>query len=379
MALFAAKGTSIFMTILIWFLSLFGIHIGGEDPKTPEYYLIPEGASLVIKDETYVGPKRFDKDIVDSVKDGTVYTYGDYQYTMNNGIWTVRVLDESKTSYESVYLRTQVVDKDGTRLYIEDALLGTKNYSLDDCYTGCKALIDAPDIPAGCVSMTSAFLYCHNLVTPPKVSGSPDMTYAFDGCEKIEFPDGYKITTPYYHLFYIEKTDSWDFHQDTFDEENVIVMLRILRHGAYYMYSDFRDINYDENPIKLVDENGNTLVFRGSLFSDYGRFFTINYESDEQYAAASEYWTNRGSFVKDDNFEGKEKLYIVRTNLVHITSSDGQALCDLQLVPKTESQNAHYEIINATVPTAKIQETLKTRYNCGPYYAGIEIDYSGIE
>lgn len=379
MALFAVKGTSIFMTILIWFLSLFGIHIGGEDPKTPEYYFIPEGASLVMESETYIGPKRFDKDIVNSVKDGTVYTYGDYQYTMANGIWTVQVLDESKTSYESVYLRTQVVDKDGTLLYIEDALLGTKSYSLDECYTGCKALIDAPDIPAGCVSMKGAFGYCKNLVTPPKVSGSPDMTYAFDGCKKIEYPNGYKITTPYYHLFYVKETDSWDFHQDTFDEENVVLMLRILNRGGYELYTDYKAINYYENPIKLIDAKGNTLVFYGYTLSNLfgGGFFTIQYENNKKYTAALNYWTNRGSCIRDDNFSGGVKYHNVRTLLVHITSDDGRALCDLQFVPEAENGYGRYKIININASAEEIQEYLS--YRCGPFYAGIEIDFSGLE
>ena len=131
MTLFAARGTSLFMTILIWFLGLFGINIGGKDDpiqQAKEYYFIPEGASLVMEDQTIQGPDKLDKDI--KLEDGTVYTYGDYAYTKNLKYWDIKVIDRTKTSYEPVIFKTQIVDKDLNVLKTENHLFGETRHRL---------------------------------------------------------------------------------------------------------------------------------------------------------------------------------------------------------------------------------------------------------
>lgn len=372
MALFAARGTSLLMTILIWFLGLLGINIGGKDDpiqQNKEYYFIPEGASLEMKDKTLQGPDKLDKDI--KLEDGTVYTYGDYAYTKDTNCWKAKVIDKTKTSYESVSLKTQIVDKDLNVLRTEKKLFGVDKYKLSYCYRDCVNLVDAPNVPNGCLDMTGAFQNCEKLVTPPQIEGAPDMSYAFEGCPYVNFPNGYKISFPGFYMNFETKTHSWKFIQQKFSEDDVARILDKLERLDYKYCG--KDIKAGE--IKFYDEHQNTLTLRPVPSDPHSAYFTIQYRNDTQYASANDDWFAKGSKCCGD--------YEVKTKLVKICDDKDNYCCTLELIPTSDSAGPeHYIILEQSSVTNRLDGIVGYLWDYfdvkGYKFAGTRINISGF-
>ena len=367
MTLFATKGTSLLMTILIWFLSLFGVHIGGGGTTQPpdEYYLIPVGASLVMEDQTIKGPDKLKTNT--NIKDGTVYIYDDYTYTKEYNKWNARVIDKTKTSYESVSLKTQIVDKDLNVLRTVKNLFGIKEYNLANCYADCVNLVEAPSVPYGCLTMSGAFTNCTNLVTPPQVEGNPNMSNAFDNCPNICFPESYKISLPKCYLNYDKSTNSWKFVQQKFSEDDVHTLLARLEADGY-KYCE-RDIIVNE--IKFYDMMQSTLTLKPVPGNPRSAYFVIQYKNDIQYESSNDYWYARNSKCCIHDYE-------VKTKLVKVVDSRTQNyFCTLKLVPDSTVEPEHYVISeqNPDYDSATILKYLNSKNNT---FAGTPIDVSGL-
>ena len=368
MTLFATKGTSLLMTILIWFLSLFGVHIGGGG-NTPqpldEYYFIPEGASLVMEDQTIKGPDKLKTNT--NIANGTVYIYEDYTYTKDGNAWNVNVIDKTKTSYKSVVFRTDIVDKDLNVQRTVKNLFGSKTYKLTNCYADCVNLVDAPSVPNGCLDMTGAFRNCTNLVTPPQVEGDPDMSNAFDNCPNIRFPENYKIALPKCYLNYEKSTNSWKFVQQKFTEDDVHTLLARLE-ATSYKYCG-RDIKVNE--IKFYDITQSTLTLKPVPGNPRSAYFVIQYKNDIQYESSNDYWYARNSKCCIHDYE-------VKTKLVKVVDSRTQNyFCTLKLVPDSTVEPEHYVISeqNPDLDSAIILNYLNSKNNT---FAGTSIDVSGL-
>lgn len=129
----------------------------------------------------------------ETVSDGDVYVYGDYEYRYNRGCssasswgtgilgisyavegtWGVRVLDASKTSYGKIL----------------SVINGKEVGALVRTFNGCNYLTESPEIPETIQSMWCAFASCDALKTPPVIpSGVTTMYSAFHGCPALEVP-----------------------------------------------------------------------------------------------------------------------------------------------------------------------------------------------
>lgn len=373
MTLFATKGTSWLMTILIWFLSLFGINIGGgNEPiigKT-EYYFIPDGAVLVTQDETIYGPEKIAKNI--TLENGTVYTYGDYTYKKSFDNWSVKVIDKTQKVYPSVSLSTSIVDKDGKELRKENTLFGIKNYALYECYKNCVNLVEAPDILQGCINLDYAFEGCTNLVKPPKIQGNPLMNKTFKDCPNIQFPDKYHITFIEFYLTYDQKNNSWNYVQQPQDaaanareQSYVWTALSRLEYMKYKCYD--RDINVKEITLQFDDyvENfgyvNGTMVLKPVPKDPHSAYFTIMYRNELNYKTMMKYCESINS-----DFHG----YDIKTNNVNIPDC-----CVLELVPGTDDVPEHYKIVKQRGSAADILKYFDAK-NCK--FAGTPVDLSGI-
>lgn len=290
-----------------------------------------------MEDQTIQGPDKLDKDI--KLKDGAVYTYGDYAYTKDTNCWKAKVIDKTKTSYESVSLKTKIVDKDLNVLRTEKKLFGIDKYKLSYCYRDCVNLVDAPSVPYGCLSMRGAFSNCEKLVTPPQIEGEPDMSYAFEDCPYVHFPDKYKISFPGFYMNFETKTYSWKFVQQKFSEDDVTKILDQLE-ACNYQYCR-KDIKVSE--IKFYDENQNTLTLRPVPSDPHSAYFTIQYRDAEQYASANDDW-----FAKDSKCCGD---YEVKTKLVKICDDKDRYCCTLELIPSSNSEPEHYIISEQSTET----------------------------
>lgn len=375
MTLFATKGTSWLMTILIWFLSLFGINIGGgNEPilRKTEYYYIPEGASLVMEDETIYGPEKIAKNI--TLENGTVYTYGDYTYTKSPyDYWMVKVIDKTQKFYPSVILSTSIVDKDGKELRKENTLFGVKDYALYECYKDCVNLVDAPDILQGCINLNYAFEGCTNLVNPPQIQGNPVVSRAFKDCPNVQFPDKYHITFESFYLSYSQKTDSWNFVQQPRDStdngrEKAFVSFTLSSlESLEYKYCG-RNINVEEIVLQLDDFAEKVGYVKGTLVlkpipeDPLSAYFTIVYRNDLNYKTMMQYCESINS-----NICG----YDIKTDNVNIPDC-----CVLELVPGTDNVPEHYKIVKQQGSVYDILKYFDAK-NCK--FAGTPVDLSELK
>lgn len=195
MPVVAAKGTSWIMSIIIWFLGLFGITIGGggDNPETKDFLFLPAGTTLVSEDTTYTGPYNFEN--IPVFINGNTYTTKDYVYTYNANTrsWRVKVRDTSKEAYEELQTTTKMVDKNGNETSYINNLFGANITDMTSCYAGCTNLKQTPSIPSTVNIMVQTFKGCSSLVFPPEIQNTKVNMYgAFDGCTNIQFPDGYK-------------------------------------------------------------------------------------------------------------------------------------------------------------------------------------------
>lgn len=323
-----------------------------------------------MEDQTIQGPDKLDKDI--KLKDGAVYTYGDYAYTKDTNCWKAKVIDKTKTSYESVSLKTQIVDKDLNVLRTEKKLFGIDKYKLSYCYRDCVNLVDAPSVPYGCLSMRGAFSNCEKLVTPPQIEGEPDMSYAFEDCPYVHFPDKYKISFPGFYMNFETKTYSWKFVQQKFSEDDVTKILDQLE-ACNYQYCR-KDIKVSE--IKFYDENQNTLTLRPVPSDPHSAYFTIQYRDAEQYASANDDW-----FAKDSKCCGD---YEVKTKLVKICDDKDNYCCTLELIPTSDSAGPeHYIILEQSSETNVMDGTVGHLWNYFDVikdykFAGTRINITGF-
>ncbi len=160
---------------------------------------------------------------------GDIFIYGDYEYRFHyrwddNWIyqksqdgWGVRVLDESKSSYEDIL--ENINNKNIVSLHnafkncqaletvpvipesVTDmeccfqgcsSITGLKKLpdsivNINFCFDGCKALTDAPAIPEGITAALNTFRNCENLVIAPEFPKSVvDLTGTFRGCKSLK-------------------------------------------------------------------------------------------------------------------------------------------------------------------------------------------------
>ena len=142
-------------------------------------------------DAVYEGGDNFP----DTIKDGDIFVYGDYEYRYNRYHtgskwesnsnlrgWGVRVLRNDKSSYGKIF-----------------ESINSKNIkSLQGTFHNCKNLTTAPTMPSNVLSMRSTFYGCDKLQTAPAIpSKVTDMHETFYGCALITkapvLPDTLKI------------------------------------------------------------------------------------------------------------------------------------------------------------------------------------------
>jgi hypothetical protein len=218
MSVFALKGTSWFMSVIIWILSLFGINIGGGSGNKPEqktYLYLPPDTSLVLQDQTLKGPLKLENSL--RLTDGDIYETEDYVYTLGsqNGLsWSVKVKDKTQTKYSPFQTTTQTIDSEGNKSYTKK-LFGFDVKRFDNCFEGCSKMINAPDIPDSARYMTNTFKGCSSLKNPPQInSRRVNMIGTFEDCSNLAFPDNYIISfemqwSAYTYIAYDANNQCW--------------------------------------------------------------------------------------------------------------------------------------------------------------------------
>ena len=136
--------------------------------------IIPNGAKYTIKATNTVLEGNGTNTFPDAPAQGDTYEEGDYKYTYNKGDtdtfgtnWSVRVIDKSKETYETII--TSVAGKPVTHMF----------YTYGDCVN----LVEAPAIPNGIVSMECAFINCSKLDITPNIPDTVvNLSEAFEDC-----------------------------------------------------------------------------------------------------------------------------------------------------------------------------------------------------
>lgn len=157
---------------------------------------------------TYTELKAGEK-FPETVSNGDVYIYGDYEYRYNqyyeydnsawvdnteqNG-WGVTVLDRTKTSYREIL--TSINGKNITSLYktfrfckelIEAPTIPNGVTNMDYTFGGCHKLTKAPIIPSQIEKLQGTFYYCAKLEKAPTIPNSvKDMLATFSGCLSLK-------------------------------------------------------------------------------------------------------------------------------------------------------------------------------------------------
>ncbi len=143
----------------------------------------------------------------DTVNDGDVYVYGDYEYRYNYGYegewfkcycdgWGATVVDNSKSSYSNMLQKINGINitnaigtyRDCTRLKYSPAIPLTVIY-MDGTYYGCTSLAEAPVIHNGVIALASTFYDCSSIKEAPELPLS--VTYigqTFWGCTSLTVP-----------------------------------------------------------------------------------------------------------------------------------------------------------------------------------------------
>ena len=160
-------------------------------PEEPSENRVPEGGTYYVgitskipgdyssATATYMAGQAFP----DTVNNGDVFVYGDYEYRYNmhcttnwylsaeqNG-WGVGILDDSKTQYGEII--SIINDKPITSMY--------------STFMGCTSLTVAPEIPNNVTNMGQTFLNCKKLTTAPAIPNSvTNMWNTFMGCTSLK-------------------------------------------------------------------------------------------------------------------------------------------------------------------------------------------------
>ena len=219
MSVLAVKGTSWFMSVIIWILSLFGIHIGGggDKPEQKTYLYLPPDTSLVLQDETLEGPQKLERK--PQLSSGDKYITEDYTYTYGDadptGYWSVKVNDKTKSEYSAIQSQTKTITSKGGESYIND-LFGAKVKDLNYCFSDCVNLINSPAIPKSVIYMVGTFKGCTKLTKAPNLSNKHiNMYETFENCPNIKFADGYAasfdmIGGAYSYIVYNASKQCWE-------------------------------------------------------------------------------------------------------------------------------------------------------------------------
>lgn len=219
MSVLAVKGTSWFMSVIIWILSLFGIHIGGGGDKLEQktYLYLPPDTSLVLQDETLEGPQKLERK--PQLSSGDKYITEDYTYTYENadsaGYWSVKVNDKTKSEYSAIQSQTKTITSKDEESYI-DNLFGAKVEDLNYCFSDCVNLVNSPAIPKSVIYMVGAFKGCTKLTEAPNLSNKHiNMYETFENCPNIKFADGYAasfdmIDGVYSYIVYNASKQCWE-------------------------------------------------------------------------------------------------------------------------------------------------------------------------
>lgn len=219
MSVLAVKGTSWFMSVIIWILSLFGIHIGGggDKPEQKTYLYLPPDTSLVLQDETLEGPQKLERK--PQLSSGDKYITEDYTYTYENadsaGYWSVKVNDKTKSEYSAIQSQTKTITSKDAESYIDD-LFGAKVEDLNYCFSDCVNLVNSPAIPKSVIYMVGAFKGCTKLTEAPNLSNKHiNMYETFENCPNIKFADGYAasfdmIDGAYSYIVYNASKQCWE-------------------------------------------------------------------------------------------------------------------------------------------------------------------------
>ena len=143
----------------------------------------------------------------DTVNDGDVYVYGDYEYRYNYGFegdwfkyncdgWGATVVDYSKSSYDNMLQSingkniTNAIGtyRDCTKLKYSPKIPLTVT-EMDGTYYGCTSLLEAPVIHDGVTSLNSTFYDCSSIKEAPELPLSVCyIGQAFWGCTSLTVP-----------------------------------------------------------------------------------------------------------------------------------------------------------------------------------------------
>lgn len=155
---------------------------------------IPEGEIYISNGTTYNAG-----DTMPSPKGGDTYIYGDYKYTFNTlYMWSVKVIDKSKPSYEEIIKIINEKDIKSMHRTFEGCTSLTKAPVIPDNVTnisytfeGCTSLEKAPIIPKGVKDIHGTFRDCTSLTKAPIIPDTvQNMEQTFYNCTKLE-----KVTT----------------------------------------------------------------------------------------------------------------------------------------------------------------------------------------
>ena len=219
MSVFAVKGTSWFMSVIIWILSLFGIHIGGggDKPEQKTYLYLPPDTSLVLQDETLEGPQKLERK--PQLSSGDKYITEDYTYTYGDadpvGYWSVKVNDKTKSEYAAIQTQTKTITSKNEESFVDD-LFGAKVKDLSYCFSDCVNLVNPPAIPKSVSYMIGTFKGCTKLTKAPNLSNNRiNMYETFDGCSNIKFADRYTASFDmtggaYSYIVYNASKQCWE-------------------------------------------------------------------------------------------------------------------------------------------------------------------------
>lgn len=187
-----------------------GIEHSGVIPYGGTYYVMATGNDF----ETCKGDFSLAKETLtagdefpDTVNDGDVYVYGDYEYRYNYGYegdwfkcycdgWGATVIDNSKSSYSNMLQKINGKDitnaigtyRDCSRLKYSPAIPLTVIY-MDGTYYRCTSLAEAPVIHNGVIALASTFYECISIKEAPELPLS--VTYigqTFWGCTSLTVP-----------------------------------------------------------------------------------------------------------------------------------------------------------------------------------------------
>lgn len=153
---------------------------------------IPSGGQYVRKTKTYIAGQN----MPGTAKEGDIYTYGDYTYTMKADGWSVvleKSIDKNRESYGEILeeiASSPVVDltdlfKDCVNMTTSPKIPSSAT-KLNNTFYNCTALTEAPELPATVETVQYTFYDCKSMTKATALpDGLTDIKYVFYGCSAL--------------------------------------------------------------------------------------------------------------------------------------------------------------------------------------------------